>query len=257
MKIWDTFIFNDELDLLECRLSELEHVVDYHVLVESTHTFRNKEKPLYYAENRERFARWNHKIITLGIPWTPGSDTWSRERASRDIIGEAVRDAAMDDLILLSDADEIPRASTVQLLPGILTEPETLLCNFYYLAIDWLLGYNAWKGAMACWRRDWPGGEALRHKRGWLSGIPNGGWHFSYCGGIERVQRKLQSFSHLEYDDPEFTDPGAIARHLLQGTDPLKRGGNPFIAVDIDDTYPQWIRDNIDQLQYLLRPRDV
>ena len=53
--IYDTFMFFNELELLELRLNELNGVVDKFVLVEATRTFTNKPKPLYYAENKQRF----------------------------------------------------------------------------------------------------------------------------------------------------------------------------------------------------------
>ena len=46
IKIIDCFIFYNELDLLEYRLNILNDVVDYFVIVESTHTFVGKEKVL-------------------------------------------------------------------------------------------------------------------------------------------------------------------------------------------------------------------
>ena len=55
----DAFPFNDELDMLELRLGTLDAVVDYFVLVESPRTFSGMPKPLYYAENKDRFAKWS------------------------------------------------------------------------------------------------------------------------------------------------------------------------------------------------------
>ena len=52
-KIYDCFLFFNELDLLEIRLNVLNDYVDYFVLVEATQTFTNKDKPLYYKENKE------------------------------------------------------------------------------------------------------------------------------------------------------------------------------------------------------------
>ncbi len=60
---YDVFRFFNELDLLELRLNILDAHVDYFVLVEATKTFSGLDKPLYYQENKERFAKWNHKII--------------------------------------------------------------------------------------------------------------------------------------------------------------------------------------------------
>ena len=63
MTIFDTFTFYNELDLLELRLNILGDVVDYFVINEANITFTGKPKPLYYQENKERFKKWEDKII--------------------------------------------------------------------------------------------------------------------------------------------------------------------------------------------------
>ena len=67
MKVYDCFTFFNELDLLKIRLHELNDIVDYFVLVESTKTFQNKNKPCYYLENIDKFKSFNHKIIRLPL----------------------------------------------------------------------------------------------------------------------------------------------------------------------------------------------
>ena len=65
-KIYDVFLFHNELDMLELRLIELEHVVDCFVIIEQPHTLTGTPKPLYFKEhNTTRFARFMNKIITL------------------------------------------------------------------------------------------------------------------------------------------------------------------------------------------------
>ena len=63
MKVFDSIIFFNELDLLEMRLNILNDVVDYFVVTESPFTVSGNEKPLYYAENKDRFGKFNDKII--------------------------------------------------------------------------------------------------------------------------------------------------------------------------------------------------
>ena len=74
MKVFDVFPFFNELDLLEIRLNILNPYVDYFVLSESTKTFSGLDKPLFYEENKERFAEFNHKIIHNIVD----QDAWSR-----------------------------------------------------------------------------------------------------------------------------------------------------------------------------------
>ena len=63
MKVFDSFIFFNELELLEMRLNILGDVVDKFVLTESPYTVSGNEKPLYYQENKDKFAKWHDKIV--------------------------------------------------------------------------------------------------------------------------------------------------------------------------------------------------
>ena len=59
----DTFMMSDELDMLECRLTELEGVVDLFVIAEADVTHSGAPKPFHYADNVDRFARWADRIV--------------------------------------------------------------------------------------------------------------------------------------------------------------------------------------------------
>ena len=63
MKVFDVFPFFNELDLLEIRLNVLDPYVDFFVLSEGTKDFQGSDKVLYYKENKDRFEKFNHKII--------------------------------------------------------------------------------------------------------------------------------------------------------------------------------------------------
>ena len=63
MKVFDSIIFFNELELLEMRLNILNDVVDCFVITESPFTVSGNEKPLYYLENKDRFGKFNDKIV--------------------------------------------------------------------------------------------------------------------------------------------------------------------------------------------------
>jgi beta-1,4-mannosyl-glycoprotein beta-1,4-N-acetylglucosaminyltransferase len=60
----DTFMFYNELTVLELRLNLLDEYVDRFVLVESEVNHKGGPKPLFFQENKDRFAKWAHKIHT-------------------------------------------------------------------------------------------------------------------------------------------------------------------------------------------------
>lgn len=118
-EIYDCFTFFNELELLKVRLAELDDVVDHFVIVESPISYTGKSKPLYYKENEEEFKKYQHKIIHLVIDFFPDltgdekHDHWKREEYSRNFFMKALTRCQRDDIIFISDLDEIPRATSV------------------------------------------------------------------------------------------------------------------------------------------------
>jgi|ERR1022692_989649 beta-1,4-mannosyl-glycoprotein beta-1,4-N-acetylglucosaminyltransferase len=112
--IYDCFTFFDELELLELRLHELGDVVDKFVWVEATKTHSNKSKPLHYQENRVLFQAFHDQIIHVVVDDMPDSnDSWVLENFQRKCIARGLVNCRPEDFILVSDLDEIPRATTV------------------------------------------------------------------------------------------------------------------------------------------------
>lgn len=115
-QVYDAFIFFNELDLLEIRLHELKDVVDKHVLVEGTKTFQGNEKPLYFEENRDRFAEFKDKIIHVVVDDHPNGifeSPWEVEFYTRNSIREGLTECNPEDSVIVSDVDEIPSAEKV------------------------------------------------------------------------------------------------------------------------------------------------
>ena len=125
MKIIDCFIFYNELDLLYYRLSLLNDIVDYFIIVESTHTFTGIPKQLFYNENKEMYKEFNEKIIHIILEDFPfkvpninifTNQPWQNEYYQRNSIKKGI-DVILDklndnDIILSSDLDEIPDPNT-------------------------------------------------------------------------------------------------------------------------------------------------
>jgi len=111
MKIYDCFTFFNELDLLKIRLNELNDVVDYFVIVEATKTQTGIPKKLYFNENKDRYKSFNKKIIHIIVKDMPNIKTnssWVLENYQRNQILRGLVDCNDNDIILISDLDEIP-----------------------------------------------------------------------------------------------------------------------------------------------------
>jgi beta-1,4-mannosyl-glycoprotein beta-1,4-N-acetylglucosaminyltransferase len=238
--IYDCFPFLNELELLELRLHELEAVVDRFVLVEATTTFTNERKPLHYWENRRRFARWNSRIVHVIVEDMPGGpDPWTRDHHQRNSISRGLTGCHPDDVILISDVDEIPKSQQVlryRDTPGVKAFQQALC---YYLLNN--VASEAWFGTRMLTYRDLQrigSAQAVRQTEG--TAVPDGGWHFSFLGGAGRIRRKLVAYAHQEFNTPVYLDPGRIGDHVATGADLFGRDLNYRISADLE--LPEFVR---------------
>lgn len=270
MKLYDCFVFHNEFDLLEIRLREMGDHVDHFVLVEANQTQRGGPKPFHFAENRDRFAPWADKIIdlqvefpevlppALGVYKNRRKKDWERENFQRNCIGQALEACAPDDLVLLSDVDEIVRSGVLarvladRLYRGRLLVFEQSLHKHHLDRIvpgkTWLLGsrmierkylttpqqLRRTKARMTkkAYVPDFVAQPLLRIRNNNLSGIarpvkilPDAGWHFSSMGGLEAFRTKLNSVVHGQTVDT--SDIEKLYARELVGTELIPRTDLP------------------------------
>lgn len=242
-RIVDTFLYHDEADMLECRLTEIGDIVDHVVVVESPVTFQGRPKPLYFAEQAERFAPWLDKItVVTGGDMPTGDDPWLREYAQREytLEGLAQLDLADDDVVLHGDVDEIPRPLQLRNL-----RPRGFVLfgmRFHPFAVDWIHP-EMWRGTIAGRCSDvrrLGSMTAMRNLR-FTADVPlhmgDAGWHFSWVGSAEYQRTKLHSFSHTEII--EATD-GLVANDYFR-TEGVHVDGVKLQPVAVDSSWPKWI----------------
>jgi beta-1,4-mannosyl-glycoprotein beta-1,4-N-acetylglucosaminyltransferase len=277
--IYDCFTFYNELELLEVRLHELSKVVDKFVIVEAPRTFTNKPKPLCFLENRARFSEFDRQIIHIQVSDSPNSsDPWAVETFQRNCIARGLVQCQQDDLVLISDVDEIPRAEAVRRACQEYSYPHGIWADF--LARPVIRAFSAWEFSRGRVRRNHPFvlkfeqsshrhfincvivnppervhwyGTRMLHYRDLKSPqdarhsgykvIKNGGWHFTSMGGVERIREKIGSFSHQEFNNQDFLNPTRINEIINQGMSVFD-AQEKLSCVKIDDSYPRYIRDN-------------
>ena len=106
-KIYDCFSYWDEDLLLDLRLNILDQYVDYFVVVEGDKTWQNNKKNLRFDINN--FKKFQKKIIYVPVKDMPSGDNpYIRENFQRNCISRGLKNAKEDDLIIISDLDEIP-----------------------------------------------------------------------------------------------------------------------------------------------------
>ena len=258
MKIFDAFTFFNEFELLEHRLRELYDHVDYFVLVEANTTFQNDPKDMLYYDNRERFAQWADKIIYYPVTDMPAdTDTWGRERHQRNAILKGIQDADDNDIIIVSDVDEIPRSETISKLRASKANVWPFRMPLFNFKFNYMLvnqdRYVVWSCATRKHLLLNP--EDFRRTRHNLQGFPyhykddniemmeHAGWHFTYFGNEDFARQKIASFAHDETNDPWILGQLNVEESIRKGTGIIKTDERyKFAPVALDDYFTDSIR---------------
>jgi beta-1,4-mannosyl-glycoprotein beta-1,4-N-acetylglucosaminyltransferase len=276
MKIIDAFMFFDEIELLEIRLNELDPIVDQFVIVESLERHgSSKPKEAVIQKNWSVVKPFEHKIKYVVLHhlepmYTVASSGWKRENYQRNALMKYVSEISTtpeDDILIVSDADEIPRAATIK------NNLSRLATGFHRLSLD-LFFYNVNRFVgLSCEGAGFPiAGPVSHFQRGatkqfdvdrisvGLSAIRgieydkilNGGWHFSYFGGIDRMRNKTASFAESYCDTAvNFRNrpDEQIALDIIAGEDLYHRGiYEPFTWRETTDPrLPAHFLNNLDR----------
>ena len=268
-KIYDCFTFFNEFDLLELRLQELYDHVDYFVLVEANRTFQNNTKPFYYQENIDRFAPWMDKILSISLTNMPAdTDTWGRERHQRDAILNGLYEAHDNDIIMISDVDEIPRPETIAKLQNSSQNIWGFRMPLFNFKLNYMMYtqdyYSVWSGAIRRHLLNSP--EDFRRMRHILNQwayefsddnvqiVEHAGWHFTYLGTENFARAKIQSFAHQETNTPDILDQLDINESIKQGVGIIRANKDYlFKPVTIDNYFPKTVlNDPMKYKNYIL-----
>lgn len=261
--IYDCFIFYNELDILRVRLNEMAGLVDKFVIVESDKTFQGKPKPLHFAENRHLFSEFESKIIykfcempdamDIHAAGPNTSEAWRREHYQRDFLKTGLCEAREDDLVIISDVDEIISGKALSLTLRTRRKYDLTIFEmpnfrgFYNrqtLGAPWLLGPRMIEfkrftspqkmrmtKAVASRRLD---GAILGplHTRLWnhlnlgigppVRIIHGAGSHFTSIGDWKNWRNKVEAFSHEELKESEtYLREEAYMESLRRETKPV------------------------------------
>ncbi|CAI4212599.1 unnamed protein product [Parascedosporium putredinis] len=230
-KTYDLLLVNTELEMLEIRLGEMYPYVDYFVILEADRSFSGIPKKLYIEENWQLFSKYHDKMIRRTVDFSSvkeGDNAWVLEKLSRNAMVNQVLpfltgDQAPheDDILLVSDVDEIPKPPVLQALRNCEVPPRiTINSEFYYYSFQWLSREEWMHPQATIWKgNDTVKPEELRHHAGDYH-FKRGAWHCSYCfSTMEETVGKVKSFSHQEFNKPEFKDPAKILQRVRFGTD--------------------------------------
>lgn len=256
-KVIDAVLYNGEQDMLDLRIQELNSVVDEFWIIEGNRTFAGASKNLVFEDQAQR-SNWPTSKIKyfpfLPHPSTISIDPWMNEFAQRDYIGTLLDQCNPDDLILYSDVDEIPRLEAVAAARidissnyfGFEMSTHYLKFNFRMIEPSVLANSVCTIGFSSKHLELHSANNlriAIRDRSIGARILENGGWHFSYMMNEDLIKNKIRSFSHQEFNTPEFLSNLSVQRTLMNKEDLLLREGYTWNFCSIN-SLPKSVRDN-------------
>jgi beta-1,4-mannosyl-glycoprotein beta-1,4-N-acetylglucosaminyltransferase len=271
-KVIDYVMLNDELGMLNARFHELDDLVDYFIINEADKTFSGIDKPFYYLENKERFAKFNNKVIHLAVDGTPDTkNPFLRESFQRDSGGKVLKDLEEageirdSSVILLCGVDEIPKKQSIidfvrsEKFNDDLRYAMEMRAFFYNFKMErvglWfcpkMFSYKYFKSvdstlttiirrsdllSITEWRRE-------------KYCVRDAGWHCGWFGTSEEIEKKMRAFSH--HKEYEGCTQEYIKRKIKEGV--YVKGFNNDEEVILHDELPEDLpqhRDLFIDIQY-------
>lgn len=250
--IYDIFTYDGEADIFDLRYNILKDHVDGFIVVEFPTTFSGKPKPIYFKEIEDKYPKaglltanfgevWKLLSRSIRSPLTDGLEAYSRAYYQKDYARWIV-DIKDEDIVYFGDVDEIWTPQEVD-DKGYKLE-QIIYTNYLNLRSD-----ESWTGTVVTRGKnlkDHGFNELRKHIK--LT-KPNGGWHFTFQGGEERILKKLNDYDHQEMNTPEWRDK--VAENLKNNKPPLSTKHNLWID---EESWPQYLKDNKDKYKHLLRP---
>ena len=260
-KFVDCFLFNDELDLLEFRLTEHDSFTDYFILVESKKSFSAKPKQLYATNNILRYQKWKDKLIIVIVDDNEiskkhgfGLEDYSRECGIKKV-KELYEIGLIDNNTIVScvaDTDEIYDKEKIQELKKNITKPIRPLFRFHYYSLKVTRPNNPiWtpqKRLKLVKISDFKQFTIKEVQEMIITNITEMGWHLCYFGGTDLILTKLSNFAHANMEKVKecISNPNLIKYRLENNIDIL---GREWEKLEIKD--PDKVPININLLKEL------
>ena len=236
MKIFDCFMYFDEDLVLDVRLNTLDKYVDFFVIVESNFSHKGDARKLKF--DIKKFSKFKNKIIYLVYDQQPTDlykfyedddpakistkhifNASKRENGQRNFISNGLSTASDNDIVMISDIDEIPDLSKVNFF-STNEKISMFRQQMFYYKFNLYLPNLIWTGTKACKKKDLQSPQWLRNikdrkfpfyridtlfsenKYSSVKFIENGGWHFTNMKSPSEIEHKLKSYlHHREFDE--------------------------------------------------------
>ena len=290
MNIYDCFQYFDEDLLLDIRLNTLNQYVKKFIITEATYTHNGTKKKLNF--DIENFKKFKDKINYIVVDKPPSNlinlvndepehkkgeklilNGMARDYFQRENLSRGLNNADEDDMILISDLDEIPNLSKLN-FSTIKNKIIVFEQRMFYYKLNLLYEDCFWYGSKACKKKyllspQWLRNIKAKKYSSWrfdllfskkkytdLFFVKNGGWHFTYLKTPEDLEKKLLNFAHhyefeksgLNIDDIKkfIEDKRVVYDHNIDQKG-FKWSGKSKLKVVQSNFLPLYIRSNLNK----------
>jgi beta-1,4-mannosyl-glycoprotein beta-1,4-N-acetylglucosaminyltransferase len=258
MAIYDCFQYFNEDHMVDLRLNILNEHVDYFVISESTKTHQGKNKKLNF--DIKNFKKYENKIKYIVADYDKEKNFLNHkggesliEQHQRNNLSVGLKNANDNDLIILSDSDEIPDLKKLNQIKFTTKFMAFSQMMFMYKINLQNLNESGWIGSKICLKKNFPKPQKLRDLKFkdypfWRIDklnmqIIKGGWHFSFLQTPKDIVQKIKSYSHGEFNTEDNTNEQKINQKIKDNKDIFGRGFK-FKKINIDKSFPDYIFNN-------------
>ena len=257
MAIYDCFQYFNEDHMVDLRMNILDPYVDFFVISESTKTHQGHNKKINF--DIKNFPQFKDKIKFLVADYDKKINFENHtggesiiEQHQRNYLINGLKDASPDDLIILSDSDEIPDLSKIKNINRnkkfIAFSQKMFMYKLNLLNVE----ESGWIGSKITKKKNISSMQDLRNlkfknypfwriDKGHLQ-IIEGGWHFSFLQTSDQILKKIKSFSHGEFNN-SLLNENSIEEKILKNKDIFNRGFT-LKRIDVNENFPKYIYNN-------------
>jgi beta-1,4-mannosyl-glycoprotein beta-1,4-N-acetylglucosaminyltransferase len=292
MNVYDCFMYFDEDLLLDLRLNILNEYVSKFIISEATYTHNGAKKKLKFDINN--FKKFKNKIEYIVVDneapniWEINSEDslekkgqklihngWARDNHQRNQLAEGLKKAEDNDIIIVSDLDEIPNLKNIN-LHNVKNKIIQFKQKMFYYKLNLYYPEFNWFGSKACKKKNLISPQWLRNikskkyskfrldllfnkkKYSDIFYVLDGGWHFTCIRNAEELEYKLLNFAHhYEYEESGLkvqnlkkliSEKRVMYDHNVDQTSYKWSGKTKLITVS-DPDLPEYINNNKEKYQ--------
>jgi len=276
MKIYDCFTYCGEDELLKIRFETLYKKVNKFVIIEGNRFFNGeKKKKLFNINKFKKYKKKIHYFFLKDFPKHDGNN-WNYEFFQRNKISLGLKNINQNDIVLVSDADEIPNLNNKTFMKY---DSTIFFQNMYYYKLnvhcyDGLKWKDKWPGTKGCKFKFFETAQKVRELR--VKKYPwwridrkmsryienNGGWHFAYLMSTSEISKKLSRFSNekkhvlnkKKVNVKKLNGKEIIEKKIKNMHDIYGRKNIKLKTVKIDNTFPSAVYKNIKKYKNFINP---